>query len=79
MSEHNLDEFYAEVRPHGPACSLGNLIAELDDDKKATLQAALADSNLPATAISAVLSRWVGRKVTHYTLRRHRNGDCSCG
>jgi hypothetical protein len=81
VSDHDLTEFYQQVRGKGPTCTIRPLVDRLDADQTAKLQAALAcpPLDLPTTAIASVLSQWLGLKVSPQTLRRHRNGDCACG
>jgi hypothetical protein len=79
MSEHDLSEFLAETEKRGPRCGIGTIVNGLADDQKDKLVAALAQEDIPATAIAKVLGRWVDSKVAAPTVRRHRKGECDCG
>ncbi|MFZ3557205.1 hypothetical protein [Streptomyces sp. BH055] len=65
----------------GPPCSVGVVLASVDEDTAAMLTRILDTLTVSATAIADVLSQH-GRHVTSYTVARHRRrGDsngCRC-
>ncbi|MFG2141839.1 hypothetical protein [Streptomyces sp. NPDC048650] len=65
----------------GPPCSVGSVLASVDEETAATLHRILDTRTVSSTAIAEVLSQH-GRAVTSYTVARHRRrGDangCRC-
>jgi len=61
---------------YGPKCSTCVLIAGLDKDDAAALEAAFADGNFTSAAIGRAL-RAQGHSIHAAALMRHRKGECS--
>lgn len=61
----------------GPPCSIGELIATLDDTDRAELQEWLANAAYRHTAIVASL-RAAGHVVSRQMVSWHRRGECKC-
>ena len=73
------DQIHAESTvKKGPTCSVALLLADLDDEDRAALTDALADSKVPGTVIERALLK-EGHRMPAYNLQRHRRGMCSCG
>ena len=72
--------FLDEVRAYrsvSARCSMGKALADMPDDLRKQVQAALDDSSLEGTAISkALAARDI--KVGSGALQRHRRKVCSC-
>ena len=62
---------------HGSPCSVGTLLAQLDDTERKGFQTLLDDRRWTATAIrEAVVEE--GYEVGHQTIGRHRLRKCRC-
>ncbi|MYW67145.1 hypothetical protein GTY65_24200 [Streptomyces sp. SID8379] len=65
----------------GPPCTVGGVLASVDEDTAAMLGRILDTPTVTSTAIADVLSQH-GQQVTSYTVARHRRrGDsngCRC-
>ena len=74
-----LDAFREEVKNSapGPKCGIYKVRKKLKKADDAALLAAIADEGITSMAISTVLKR-NGHSVSHYTITRHRRGECSC-
>lgn len=59
----------------GTTCGVCKIIATLDKDDAAALDAAMADKSIFASTIVRALAA-EGHKVTSGTLQRHRRGGC---
>jgi hypothetical protein len=75
----DLSEFRAETGKHGPSCTMVAVIESLSGEQQDSLGAALAEGDIPSTAIARVVSKWTGQKIAAPTVRRHRKGECGCG
>lgn len=70
----------AEAKPkrYGPCCTMGTLIAGLNDiDRQALINALRLDSGITGEQIAEAL-RAEGYRMGGTTVRRHRNGKCDC-
>lgn len=74
----SLDEFTAASRPYRPVCSVAKVLEVLDEKDAAVLRAALANPDVTAAAIEAVLGA-NGHTVRQSTVSRHRRQRCACG
>ncbi|MFG2865466.1 hypothetical protein [Streptomyces sioyaensis] len=65
----------------GPPCSVGTVLASVDEETVATLHRILDTRTVSSTAIAEVLNQH-GREVTSYTVARHRRrgepNGCRC-
>lgn len=61
----------------GPSCSISVIRAQLDDEDRAALDAAMARTGTPSSVIARAL-RANGHDVQHQTVQRHRRGECKC-
>jgi hypothetical protein len=78
------DALAAQTQRPGPSCSVGALLERLPPDDAAYLREKLADPNTPTAKLSRALAdeNFMGQyavKIQAQTLRRHHNGNCSCG
>lgn len=71
-----LDEVRA-LRSVTARCSMGKALAEMPDDLRTQVEAALDDPTLEGTAISKALAAR-GVKIGSGALQRHRRKVCSC-
>jgi len=60
----------------GPKCGVGKILLELDPDDIAYFDEMVTEGR-SATYMSDVLKE-DGHTVSHYTVRRHTAGRCSC-
>jgi hypothetical protein len=66
----------------GPPCSLGQLIAHLEEDERSSLLKLLDSDGYPRTpssALSRAIASAYGVEIHRQTIDRHRRSDCSCG
>lgn len=79
MPEHDLSEFEQHATTTGRPCEWGQMVAQLDDDRRDKLAAAMVASHLSARQVVRVVASWVGREFSEQAVRYHRRGDClSC-
>ena len=71
------DEILQASKPNRPQCSVGKVVAELDDADRTALTTALADPAVTGAGIAKVLTAR-GHKLNGPTVQRHRRGDCDC-
>lgn len=71
------DAIAAHVTTRGPRCTIALLLPGLAVDERRDLEAAFANTALPATAISKGLDA-VGHKVSPSSIQRHRRHECTC-
>ncbi len=62
----------------GPPCSVGLLLAALDDEERAALNAALADKTRSKRHLSEAIRVAYKYEVQDHTLNRHRRQQCKC-
>lgn len=74
LSEAIADELAKST--HGPQCTVALVLAELDDDDRATLLD-LLDSRVPYTHIERATTA-IGHRVPSGAASRHRRGLCGC-
>ena len=78
----NLVDALASVKApaKGPSCTVGLLLAGLDDTKRDAIEAAMGDPNVMHSALEAACR--AADDVTHTpssdTFSRHRRGLCRC-
>lgn len=76
--EPDLSEFLSEQTGYrGPTCTVAAILAQLDPQKAASLEAALASSLIQHTAIAKTLKKW-GYTLDPSGVSRHRHGGCRC-
>lgn len=76
----DLDTALAQTAPRkGPSCSVGKLLAELDPDQRAKLEAALADREVQTAHLTRALVLAADRRFDPASVGRHRKGTCNCG
>lgn len=59
-------------------CAVGRILAELSDEDRNTLTAALVDDRFTTTSIHRAL-RDEGHELSYFTVGLHRRGECCCG
>jgi hypothetical protein len=59
-------------------CGMKLLLDRLDDEARGSVEAALRRHDITTTAITAQLKKRVNAVPSEFTVRRHRNGKCSC-
>ena len=63
----------------GPRCGIARVLAALDDDLRADVEAAIADASINASAIAKALkARGVQGVPSDSTWQVHRRGACKC-
>jgi hypothetical protein len=62
----------------GPPCSVGLLLAALDDEERVAVIAALADKTRSKRHLSEAIRVAYKYEVQDHTLNRHRRGQCKC-
>lgn len=72
----DLSEFEAAQTRVGGTCSIKTLLALLDDEHRAKLEAAMA-STYQHSAVARVLKKW-GHNMHSDAISRHRRGQCAC-
>ena len=73
-----LDDIKNAQPRKGSKCSVPALLAALDKEDRADIEAAMADPVIASTSIVAILQR-EGHKIGISTIQRHRRGGCFCG
>lgn len=71
-----LQDIYA-YRPAKMPCSFISVMQQLDEQDRADLVTALADTNVMTSAILNAL-KGRGFDVSKNTMARHRRGECAC-
>jgi hypothetical protein len=61
----------------GPRCAVALLLADLGDEDRPQVEAALGNSRVTTSAIVAALGR-MGREIGDSSVQRHRRGGCRC-
>jgi hypothetical protein len=79
-----LEEALAEVRRavSGPPCSVGQLLATLEEEERISLLKLLNAEDYPRTPSSVLvraISAAYGIDIHRQTVDRHRRSDCVCG
>lgn len=70
----------APARTAGGVCTLRKLLAAAGPKDRATIEAWLADEDIPATRIAeSIDGKFAGLRVGYYSVNRHRKGRCACG
>lgn len=72
-----LDEITASVSTRGPSCNVALVTPNLAADDRLDLERAIADRNIPATAIERAL-KGRGVRLSDQSIARHRQGRCQC-
>ena len=62
----------------GPPCSVGLLLAALDDEERSALIAALADGKRSKRQLSEAIRVAYKFEIQDHTLNRHRRQQCKC-
>jgi len=62
----------------GPPCSVGLLLAALDDEERSALTAALADQKRSKRQLSEAIRVAYKFEIQDHTLNRHRRQQCKC-
>lgn len=63
----------------GPVCSIGTLLASMDDEDREDLLTLLA-SDTPGTVIAATLEKFFGTTAPRgHSVNNHRASRCACG
>lgn len=62
----------------GPPCSVGLLLAALDDEERVAVIAALADKGRSKRQLSEAIRIAYKYDIRDHTLNRHRRGQCKC-
>ncbi len=65
--------------PVGGKCRVSKILAELDADDRAQVEAWLAHPNVPGHTHVARALTAIGHRILADSVGRHRRGDCNCG
>jgi hypothetical protein len=68
-------------RRKGPACSVKQLLAQLEPSERAALESAISDTseNRPTgKALSIAIESAYDAQIHRASIERHRRGDCLC-
>lgn len=71
------EAFEASRKPKGQRCELPKILAKLDPDERAIVEAWLADPDVENAHIARTLTK-VGHTIQGQAVGRHRRGDCKC-
>jgi len=72
-----LDAIRAHNTTSGGTCEAGMFLRQ-NPDLAETVEKAMDDPTIQGKAISRWLAREHNIKLGHYTINRHRRGDCGC-
>ena len=62
----------------GPPCSVGTLLATLDNEERTALNAALANPTRSKRHLSEAISAAYQVRIQDHTLNRHKRKQCRC-
>lgn len=68
-------------RRKGPACSVKQLMEQLEPSERVALESAIADGNESrptGKALSIAIESAYGLQIHRASIERHRRGDCLC-
>lgn len=76
------DNFISEARAISGQnigrCGAKALLDTLGEEARGSVEAAMKRPDITSTAIAAQLRRRMDSTPSEFTIRRHRNGKCSC-